>query len=267
MIRACWMTERWRWVFAVAALVVTVFGVLYVSLFLLVFAPFPKDLAEPTAGFLLGSLLVLVGSGLAPRHRFVTAVVLAGLGTLLGAWLLSFHVPGLVAGGLVAVAFVAWWFHPRRTARSTVSVGAAACAAFVAFAVLVYARHVDRPARPDPLPSELADALGPHASRLTTVYRYDLGGFIDHQWLWRLDARPEVVALVVSGLGLRRTDTVPQRFWRMPPHYWPRAMPVGAEAFQSPAFSADRRGPDGAHYFLLYDKAHGSAYVWFKSNF
>jgi hypothetical protein len=127
--------------------------------------------------------------------------------------------------------------------------------------------YVDRPARPDPLPPELAYALGPHASGLTTVYRYDLGGFIDHQWLWRLDAGPEVVALVVSGLGLRRTDTVPQRFWRMPPHYWPRAMPVGAEAFQSPAFSADRRRPDGAHYFLLYDKAHGSAYVWFKSNF
>jgi hypothetical protein len=267
MIRASWMTESWRWVFAVAAVAVAFFGVLYFSLFVLLFGPFPKDLAEPTAGFLMGSLIVLVGTVLAPRHRFVTAMVLLVLGTLLGALLLSFHVLGLVAGGLVAVAFVACWFHPRRTARSAVSMGAAACAACLAFAVLVYARHVDRPARPDQLPSELADVLGTHASRLTTFYRYDLGGFIDHQWLWRIDAMPDVVALVVSGLGLRSTNAVPQRFWRMPPHYWPRAMPVSGEAFQSPAFSADSRGPDGSHYFLLYDKAHGSAYVWVKSNF
>jgi hypothetical protein len=246
---------------------VAFFGVLYLSLFVLFFGPFPKDLAEPTAGFLMGSLIVLAGSLLAPRHRFVTTIVLLVLGTVFGALLLSFHVLGIVAGGLVAVAFVAWWFHSRRTARATVSVGAAACAAFFAFALLVYARHVDRPARPDQLPSELAYALGTKASRLTTFYRYDLGGFIDHQWLWRIDAMPDVVALVVSGLGLRSTNAVPQRFWRMPPHYWPRSMPVGAEAFQSPAFSADSRGPDGSHYFLLYDKAHERAYVWFKSNF
>ncbi|HSF33085.1 MAG TPA: hypothetical protein VLK82_21775 [Candidatus Tectomicrobia bacterium] len=252
---------------AAAAAVVAFLGNLYISLFVLFFGPFPKDLAEPTAGFLMGSLTVLAGSVLAPRHQAATATVLCVLGTALGVLFLSFHVSGALVGGLAAVAFVAWWRHPRRTRRSTGWVGVAVCAGFLAFLSLVYARHVDRPARPDELPPQLADALGTGAARLEAFYRYDRGGFIDHEWLWRIDAKPDVVALVVSGLRLQRTDAVLPQFWRMPPHYWPRTMPPEGEAFQSPAFSADSRGRDGEHYFLVHDKTEESAFVWVKSNF
>jgi hypothetical protein len=176
MTRAFWITEIWRWMLAAAAVVVAFFGALYFNLFVLFFGPFPKDLAEPTAGFLMGSLIVLAGSLLAPRHRFATAIVLCVLGTAVVRLLLSFHVLGALAGSLVAVSFVAWWFHPRRTARSTVWVGVAACAAFLVFLGLVYARHVDRPARPEPLAAELTYALRTNAARVTAFYRYDLGG-------------------------------------------------------------------------------------------
>jgi hypothetical protein len=72
---------------------------------------------------------------------------------------------------------------------------------------------------------------------------------------------------IVTGLGLQSTKAVPQRFWKMPPHYWPHTMPPGAEAFQSQSFLASGRGHDGDHYFLLHDKTQHRAFVWFKSNF
>jgi hypothetical protein len=259
--------EIWRWILVPCASVGAFYGTLYFSLFVLFFGPFPKDLAEPTAGFLMGSLIVLAGSLASPSRRIVIAIVLFMTGVLPAAFLLRLHLFATLVGGLAAIGFVAWWFHPRRTARATFRVTVGASAAFIAFIGLVYARHVDRPASPEPLTSELSEALGTNASRVSAFYRYDLGGFIDHEWLWRIDARPDVVALVVAGLDLRRTNAVPRQFWEMPPHYWPRSMPASAETFQSPLFFADSRGPDGSHYFLLYDKTQGRAFVWLKSNF
>src|SRR5262245_65491376 len=106
MIRTFWAAEIWRWILAAAAVVVAFFATLYFSLFVLFFGPFPKDVAEPTAGYLMGSLVVLAGSLLAPRYRCVTAIVLFVLGTSLGVCLSSFHLLAALAGGLSAVAFV-----------------------------------------------------------------------------------------------------------------------------------------------------------------
>ena len=72
---------------------------------------------------------------------------------------------------------------------------------------------------------------------------------------------------VVGSFGLRSAGTVPPGFWKMPPHYWPRSMPADGEAFESPMFSADSRGHDGTHFFLVHDKAQGRAFVWVKENF
>ncbi|MDZ4344143.1 MAG: hypothetical protein U1E51_17120 [Candidatus Binatia bacterium] len=132
---------------------------------------------------------------------------------------------------------------------------------------MIALRYLDWPAQPDGLPPELREALGVEGTRAVTFYAYDLGGFIDREWLWRIDAKPDLVAQVISSFELRRAGAVPPAFWRMAPHYWPRSMPAGAEAFQSPWFSANGRGRDGAHYFLLYDKMHERAFVWYKNNF
>ncbi len=267
MTNAFSMRELGRWILVAAAVVVAFFSALYFSLFVLMFGPFPKDLAEPAAGFTMGLLIVLSGSVLAPRHRLVTALVLLVFGTAFPTALMRFHFLGTLAGGVVAVAFIAGWFHLRRTARSTAWVIVSACVAFLTLIGVVYARYVDRPAHPEELSPDLVHVLGTNASLVTAFYRYDRGGFIDHEWLWRIDAKPETVALVVSGLRLRSTNAVPRDFWRMPPHYWPRSMPSDGEAFQSPMFSGDSRGPDGAHYFLVHDKAQSRAFAWVKDNF
>lgn len=174
---------------------------------------------------------------------------------------------GTLVGGIVAVAFVAWWFSSRRTKRSTLWVGMGVCVASFVLIGVVYARLVDRPAHPEALSPELVRALGTNASLVTAFYRYDRGGFIDHEWLWRIDATPEAMAFVVSGLALSSTNVVPREFWRMSPHYWPRSMPAAGEAFQSPMFSSDSRGHDGAHYFMVHDKAQRRAFLWVKYNF
>lgn len=204
---------------------------------------------------------------LAPRHRIAVALVLFVVGTVQATTLLSFHLFGTLVGGGAAVAFVGWWFHSRRTRLSTLRVVAGVSAAFFVVVSVVYARVVDWPEHPEALSPELAHALGTNASLVTAFYRYDRGGFIDHEWLWRIDGTPEAMALVVSGLGLRSTNVVPGDFWRMSPHYWPRSMPAGGEAFRSPMFSGDSRGPDGSHYFLVHDKAESRAFLWVKNNF
>jgi hypothetical protein len=98
-------------------------------------------------------------------------------------------------------------------------------------------------------------------------YDYDLGGFIDREYLWRIDGPPAVVAALVAGLGLAPAPAVPEAFWRMPPADWPGAMPADGEAFASPDFTAEGRGRDGLHYFLVHDRRAGRAFVWVKDNF
>ena len=262
------LPAAWRWILAALASAGAFFAALWLSLFVFFFSPpFPRSLAEPTAGFFMGSIIVLTGSIAAPRCRLTAAVVLFVFGVLPLVVLMDFHYISALVGGLISVAFVAWWFDPHRSARATRRAKIGASLAFFAFIFLVYSRYVDMPARTDQLPSELNHALGTNASRVSGFYEYDLGGFIDAQWLWRIDAKPDIVALIVAELGLQRTNTVPQRFWRMPPHYWPRSMPASAEAFQSEWFVANDRGRDGNHFFLLQDKSQDRTFVWFKSNF
>jgi hypothetical protein len=88
---------------------------------------------------------------------------------------------------------------------------------------------------------------------IAAFYHYDLGGFIDSEELWRIEASP--------------TNSVPPTFYAMSPIGWPDALPPGGEAFQSTGFVGDDRGHDGMHYFLLHDKQQGKAFVWVKQNF
>ena len=260
-----------RWVLVAAAATAAFFATLCFS-FLLMLGPFPTDLAEPTSGFLMTIVTVLTGSLLAPRARIAVAVILS---VLCIAFLFDFSfgialkesAVGAIVGANISVALIAWWFHSRRTTWSIICVGLIGFLAFFGFLGLVYARYIDRPARPDALPSQLTRALGTNTSAVSAFYEYDLGGFIDSEELWRIDASPEAVALVITGLKLNGTNAVPSKFFGMPPHYWPRSFPAGAEAFQSEWFSADSRGPDGLHYLLLHDKKQGRAYVWCKMNF
>lgn len=267
MIPAFSIRALWRWLLAAGAVAAAFCATFYFGLLLLLFRTFPKTLAELLAGFMMGLLVVLIGSLAAPRYPLETALTLFTAMTVLAGTLSTFGTFGTLTGGTIALAVIAWRFHPRHTPDSNSWIGITAFAAFFSFMAVGYARFTDRPARPDALPTELIEVLGMNAPRVAAFYRYDRGGFIDQECLWRIDARPDMVAQIIDGLGLHPTQTVPPGFWRMPPHYWPRAMPARGEAFQSPMFPADGRGRDGSHYFLLHDRAKNQAFVWVKDNF
>lgn len=267
MLRALWNSEICRWILVPCAAFAAAWGVLCFILFVLIFGPFPKDLADPTAAFLMGSAIVLAGALVAPRWRLAVALVLCAAGALPAVLIIKMSIVSASAGALVAVVFIAFWFRPGRAPSSTRWMAIALGSGGLAFLGLVALRHLDWPAQPDDLPRELRESLGVEGAQAVAFYIYDLGGFIDREWLWRIDAKADLIAQVVAGLKLRRTDAVPPAFWRMAPHYWPRSLPAGAEAFHSQGFVADGRGQDGPHYFLLYDKTRQRAFVWFKNNF
>lgn len=259
------ITDRWRWILVPCASIVAFYIALSINI-LLLFSPFPRPLLEPVAGFIMPLLIILTGSLVAPSHRAAVSAFLC-VGALTATLRFHLHPVGACTGAAAAVAFVAWWLHPRRANQMTRRVAIGAAVLFVAFIVLVYAYHSGRLDRSDALPPALSHVLGTNAARITAFYLHDLGGFLDSQSLWRIDARPDVVELVIKGLNLQVTQRVPPRFWRMPPHYWLRSMSTNAEAFQSRFFAGEPRGPDGSHYFLLHDRTQERAFVWVKDNF
>lgn len=98
-------------------------------------------------------------------------------------------------------------------------------------------------------------------------YSYGLGGFIDTQYLWRVDGDREAIESLMTRLKLQKTDAIPDEFWRVRPYYWPKKDFNGSEAYRSPSFSASSRGRDGRHFFAVYDPDKNRAYVWLKDNF
>lgn len=122
----------------------------------------------------------------------------------------------------------------------------------------------DFPAIPNSRPAQIEKALYGKGAR---CYVYSLGGFIDREYLWRIDGSPAAIAAVIEELEMEETGTVPVSFWKMPPYYWPRQLSDGAKPYRSAYFFDDGRGPDGPHFFLLHDTKSNRAYVWFRDNF
>jgi len=129
------------------------------------------------------------------------------------------------------------------------------------FALLLV--RIPLPMKKAPVPTELTQ----FERNITAFYHYDLGGFIDSEFLWRIEAAPDTIAEIVQRLKLFQTNAVPTAFYKMSPIGWPDSLPADAGAFQSIGFVGDGRGHDGMHYFLLHDKHQGKAYVWVKYNF
>ncbi|TLD69611.1 hypothetical protein FEM03_16775 [Phragmitibacter flavus] len=129
---------------------------------------------------------------------------------------------------------------------------------------LGYAWMKGFPAIPSSPHPRIAKAIGGTDAR---TYVYSRGGFIDWEYLWRIDAEPTVIEEVIQALELRKSVTIPAQFWKMPPYYWPRSLSPEMKAFRSLNFSDDTRGADGAHFFLLHDPEKKRAYVWFRDNF
>lgn len=122
----------------------------------------------------------------------------------------------------------------------------------------------DFPAIPNSRPAQIEKALYGKGAR---CYVYSLGGFIDREYLWRIDGAPDAIAAVIEELEMEEAKTIPDSFWKMPPYYWPRKLSEGAKPYGSAGFVNKEHGHDGEHYFLLHDTRANRAYVWFKDNF
>jgi hypothetical protein len=131
------------------------------------------------------------------------------------------------------------------------------------FVLLSAYAKIPKPMKATALPSELST----FGQTVASFHHYDLGGFIDSEYLWRFDTDTKTLASITRQLQLSPTNTVPSAFYDMSVIGWPDSLPANAEAFQSRGFLGDARGQDGMHYFLLHDKQKGHAYVWVKNNF
>ena len=170
-----------------------------------------------------------------------------------------------VVGGLAAAAGtagVALWMMPKTQGglwRQWFGTGLV-----MVFASMAIASYFDWPAFADPLPDALGGfAAGRQAAAFSRFHRYPLSGS-DEEWLWRIDANPDVLQLISSKLEMSETAEAPSQFWHMPPHYWPRHLPSGAQLFATPGFLLRGRGSGGPRYFMLVDGRRGVGYVWVK---
>lgn len=261
--------EWLRWIAVPCSALLLSWALLCLLLVPLLFGPLPDSLKMNTLGFLIAFPSIFIPARIAPSRQILTSAIL-----FLAFVVLSLRNEGdsaigvLVAGGL-AVGGMAWKNATHRRGLTPMRIALVLFASLAAFLAHIYATNRDLYERPDPWPYYLGDAITPETPDAPpiTLYQYDLGGFIDSQHLWRLDAGAPVVAKVIQRLRLQQTNSVPSRFWAMPPHYWPRNMPANAEVFQSPDFSGNDRGPDGDLFLVLHDKNRQRAYIWLKANF
>lgn len=124
--------------------------------------------------------------------------------------------------------------------------------------------HFDFPAVADAPPWPIAKVL---EGTSVHCYVYPLGGFIDKDFLWRIDGTEASIASVIRALDMKPSATIPKAFWSRPPYYWPQAQRNGMIAYRSSGFADDNRGDDGEHFFLIHDTDTNRAYVWFRDNF
>jgi hypothetical protein len=163
----------------------------------------------------LAVLSIILGAS-APRRRklqgWVAAVMIILWSTALLQWQRlsgrELFVSVLVA--TMGIAGVILW---------SMRIWAGAC--LVASVALLSAALADWPVWPDSIPEPLLQAAAGHPGSIERFHCYYLGGFIDYGWLWRIDAKPDVLEAIVPKLGLSKVDSAPPDFWKMRPYYWP----------------------------------------------
>ena len=102
------------------------------------------------------------------------------------------------------------------------------------------------------------------------VKKYDLGGFIDREYLWKGRVESHDWQNMINKLNLgeiQRIEEVPRRFFRMPPYWWNASKKGEVKFYKSEYFRPHQRGGDGVHYLCMYDEESHFLYVWIKDNF
>ncbi|QDT67674.1 hypothetical protein MalM25_05750 [Planctomycetes bacterium MalM25] len=117
----------------------------------------------------------------------------------------------------------------------------------------------------------LTKQLGQENAKRPRVYSIGARDFfLDEEYLWRLDIKPDQLELVIDELDLESIDwelPTPEMFERRQPTWWRSDTDEDAQMFISSFFSLHDRGNDGEHFFAVYNKESGALRVWHKSNF
>lgn len=122
---------------------------------------------------------------------------------------------------------------------------------------------------PEDYPRALAEIVRTNGRVARNVRAHRLGGFIDSEYVWRIDLPSTLRDTFVTDHRLVAVDTanVPAAFFEAFPRRWRLSHTSECEYFATPGFPATGRGPDGDHYFMMYDRKLERMYVWLKSNF
>lgn len=265
-----------RWMLTVIAVAVSTDVLMRFGIVFTIFSSFPKEFVGPTCAFVGGFCVVLIASVSAPHYPAITGVVSCLYCTAYVAYSLCCvasrePIWPLIAccfiGGVLSVVYTTWRYSAARTPRSTRWVKRATALALAIYLAAFYYRYADYGEVPDPLPYELAELFRDDEQALSAFYLYDRGGFLDDEYLWCIEAKPEVIERIIGHLELQPANDIPGGFLRMPPHYWPRTVSADSATYRSEDFPTYGRGPDGDHYFMLFDRSRDKAFVWLKANF
>lgn len=239
----------------------------YLFFFGLVGYPLPPNANFALSAFLgsaLSILLVFLAAPVSHRRKavlwaaavmlilWITATILLSRDLLLSTFIAAVGVFGFTL-----------WLMPKSGDVKRARQRLPASTVLAAFGTLLAASFFDWPAWPDELPDPLMAVTDGRGGVINKFHRYSLGGFVDSESLWRIDAKPEVLEAIAAKLGMRTANTTPTAFWKMPPYYWPRSLPPGARLYSSPLFPAGA----GDSYFMLVDGKRGRGLVWVKSKF
>lgn len=226
--------------------------------------PFPLHLNIAIGGALAAALAIAAVAAVAPRSQRLQFVMWTAILSSATEVVMVYFYREAPAGALPAAAgtaAAAVWLAPASTAllrRSGIVLS-------VGYVMLLSACFLDWPSIPNEVPYQLATIVD--SKSVNRFCSYPLTSFIDSEWLWRIDARPEVLDSIATKSGMTTCATIPNAFWRMPPYYWPRAIPTGGQVYCTPSFPAHGRGSDGWHFIMAVDVNRSRAFVWFKNNF
>ncbi len=260
---------RWlRWILVPCALALVFLLGSSISIVVLPWGT-ARSRGEILGAFGMQALLVLVATFTAPSHRLLIAIAIAAAGASLANFIpvLSESPLGVWLGGFAAVCLVAAWSFARKKPITAFASLAMCAAASLLCLRIADDRLSSAEATPSPIPSYLAEALGPRASEISPIYIFDRGFMMNSWQASRFDATPEVVELIVRGMKLTPTESVPATFWRLPPKKWPREPSANDEAYWRESEQDESlSGSDHEWCLLVYDKALERAYLWYEAS-
>jgi hypothetical protein len=96
-----------------------------------------------------------------------------------------------------------------------------------------------------------------------------VGGWLDREYVWRLPMASDELEAIAAEYELEEVSArdTPGCFWRIFPPWWRPWHRPSSRYLSTRDFPSVQRGPDGEHFFAMYDPGAERLYVWCKSNF